>query len=215
MLNSVTQQSYTLGPIEAKPMILIIDNYDSFVFNLARYVAELGFEPVVFRNDAITLSEITSLAPSHIVLSPGPCTPDEAGICLELVTEFMDKIPLLGVCLGHQAIAQVCGAKIVRAPQPLHGKASSIMHDGSDLFKGLPKPCQVARYHSLMVSQEAFPDVLAVTARDGAGEIMALQHRKFPVFGVQFHPESVLTEHGHRLLKNFLAKKKAPEGAIV
>lgn len=185
-------------------MILLIDNYDSFVFNLARYVAELGFDYQVYRNDRISLSEIESLQPSHIVLSPGPCTPNEAGISLALIERFLDKIPLLGVCLGHQAIAQACGALVVRADKPMHGKADHVFHDNSRLFEGLPDPMKVGRYHSLLVENASVPEVLKVTATTQSGEIMAIEHRDYPVYGVQFHPESVLTTHGYDILQRFL-----------
>lgn len=185
-------------------MILLIDNYDSFVFNLARYVAELGYDYQVVRNDAIGLKDIAQLSPSHIIMSPGPCSPNEAGICLSLVAAFLDKIPLLGVCLGHQAIGQACGGKVVRAKTPKHGKASKIYHDGQGLFKDLPDEFSVARYHSLIVEEASLPSCLKVTARTAQNEIMALEHKNYPVFGVQFHPESVLTEHGHAMLERFL-----------
>lgn len=185
-------------------MILLIDNYDSFVFNLARYVAELGCHYHVVRNDQITLAEIAALSPSHIILSPGPCSPNEAGISLALVETFLDKIPLLGVCLGHQAIGQACGGKVVRALRPKHGKSSVIYHDGKGLFQDLPHSFKVARYHSLIVENESLPSCLKVTAHTQQNEIMAIEHRDYPVFGVQFHPESVLTEHGHALLTHFL-----------
>ncbi len=185
-------------------MILLIDNYDSFVFNLARYVAELGHDYQVVRNDQISLKQITALAPTHIILSPGPCSPNEAGITLDVVSTFLDKIPLLGVCLGHQAIGQACGGKVVRAATPKHGKSSLITHHNQGLFSGLPNPLRVARYHSLIVEQKSLPACLEVTAWTADHEIMALKHRDYPVFGVQFHPESVLTEHGHHLLTMFL-----------
>lgn len=185
-------------------MILLIDNYDSFVFNLARYVAELGYEYQVYRNDEISLAEIQSLNPSHIILSPGPCTPNEAGVCLPLVEYFLDKTPILGVCLGHQAIAQACGASIVRAEYPTHGKPDEVYHDEQGLFLKLPNPFTVGRYHSLLVDDNTVPEILRITAKTKKGEIMALQHRHYPVFGVQFHPESVLTEHGHAILRYFL-----------
>ncbi|MCS5711834.1 glutamine amidotransferase-related protein [Candidatus Berkiella aquae] len=186
-------------------MILLIDNYDSFVFNLARYVAELGYEYQVVRNDEITLDEIAALSPSHIILSPGPCSPNEAGISLALVSAFLDKFPILGVCLGHQAIGQACGGKVVRATTPKHGKSSQIFHDGQGLFQKLPNPFKVARYHSLIVENDSLPSCLKISARTKENEIMAIEHREYPVFGVQFHPESVLTEHGHQMLSQFLA----------
>lgn len=185
-------------------MILLIDNYDSFVFNLARYVAELGHPYRVVRNDQITLEDIALMNPSHIILSPGPCSPNEAGICLSLISEFLTKFPILGVCLGHQAIGQACGGKVVRADTPKHGKSSSIHHDGKGVFQDLPNPFKVARYHSLIVEEASLPDCLRITARTAQNEIMAIAHQIYPVFGVQFHPESVLTEHGHAMLTNFL-----------
>ena len=185
-------------------MILLIDNYDSFVFNLARYVAELGHEYRVVRNDQITLEDISAINPSHIILSPGPCSPNEAGICLSVVSTFLDKIPLLGVCLGHQAIGQACGGRVVRADIPKHGKSSTIYHDSKGLFQDIPNPFKVARYHSLIVEEASIPACLKITARTAQNEIMAIAHQEYPVFGVQFHPESVLTEHGHAILTNFL-----------
>ncbi|HSW68775.1 MAG TPA: aminodeoxychorismate/anthranilate synthase component II [Gammaproteobacteria bacterium] len=185
-------------------MILIIDNYDSFVYNLARYVSELNFAGKVIRNNKITLDEISELNPSHIIISPGPCTPDQAGISLNVIRYFGESIPILGVCLGHQAIGQVYGGKVTRAKNPMHGKSSQIQHDEKEIFLSVENPLRAARYHSLIVSDEKFPDVLEVTARCDKGEIMAIRHREFPVFGVQFHPESVLSVQGHVLLKNFL-----------
>jgi anthranilate synthase/aminodeoxychorismate synthase-like glutamine amidotransferase len=188
-------------------MILLIDNYDSFVFNLARYVSELGYEKIVYRNNKLTLDDIKRMQPSHIIISPGPCAPDSAGISLDIIRYLGPTIPLLGVCLGHQAIGQVFGGKVVRARYPMHGKASLITHDAQHIFAGLPNPLQAARYHSLIVSEDNLPDVLAVTAKSSEGEIMGLRHKQLPVYGVQFHPESVLTQQGHQLLKNFLAVK--------
>lgn len=185
-------------------MILLIDNYDSFVFNLARYVAELGWDYAVHRNDKISLSDIELLSPSHIILSPGPCTPNEAGISLALIEAFLNKIPILGVYLGHQAIAQVCGALVVRADNPMHGKGDQVFHDGSTLFAGLPNPLHVGRYHSLIVDKDSICEPLRVTAWTQSGEIMAIEHAHYPVYGVQFHPESVLTEHGHGILQRFI-----------
>jgi len=185
-------------------MILLIDNYDSFVYNLARYVNELGYEALVVRNDAITLNEIAALNPTHIIISPGPCDPDKAGLSLAVIAHFGARIPILGVCLGHQAIGQIYGGKIVRAQKPWHGKAALIQHQGEDIFHQLPNPLTVARYHSLIVSNEDLPEVLQVTAVSAEGEIMGLRHRDYAVFGVQFHPESVLTEKGYDLLRNFL-----------
>lgn len=185
-------------------MILLIDNYDSFVFNLARYFAELGFETQVVRNDEIGIEEVRQLKPQAVILSPGPCTPKEAGICVDLVRELSDDVPMLGVCLGHQAIAAAFGADIVRAPEPVHGRTSLITHDGSRLFDGLPNPCRVTRYHSLVIDESTAPECLSVTSRTSDDLIMAFEHRSLPVFGVQFHPEAVLTQSGHRLLVNFL-----------
>jgi anthranilate synthase/aminodeoxychorismate synthase-like glutamine amidotransferase len=185
-------------------MILLIDNYDSFVYNLARYVGELGFNRLVKRNDKISLAEIALLQPSHIIISPGPCAPEQAGISMDVIKQFGKTIPILGVCLGHQAIGQVYGGKVTRAKRPMHGKSSLITHDEKKLFSGLENPLQVARYHSLIVSDENFPEELCITAQCDAGEIMGLAHREYPVYGVQFHPESVLTKSGHALLENFL-----------
>ncbi|MFI4956174.1 MAG: anthranilate synthase component II [Gammaproteobacteria bacterium] len=185
-------------------MILLIDNYDSFVHNLARYVRELGHETQVIRNDALTLEDIAVLAPTHIIFSPGPCTPNEAGITLSAITYFAGRIPMLGVCLGHQAIGQAFGGKVVRAQKPSHGKSALIQHTGTGIFVGLPQPLRVGRYHSLAVSREGLPECLTVTASTDDGEIMALQHRDYPIVGVQFHPESILTEGGYSLLKAFL-----------
>lgn len=186
-------------------MILIIDNYDSFVFNIARYFNELGEEGCVVRNDAISPSYVSSLSPSAIVVSPGPCTPAEAGVSLAMVRELSGKIPILGVCLGHQCIGAAFGGSIERATLPLHGQASLIAHCGRGLFENLPSPLQVGRYHSLIVGRRPEMDeILAIDAVSAEGDIMALSHRQHPTFGVQFHPESVLTECGHRLLANFL-----------
>ncbi len=185
-------------------MVLLIDNYDSFVFNLARYVAELGYEYQVVRNDKLSIAEIARLAPSHIILSPGPGGPSDAGICISAIQHFKGKIPLLGVCLGHQAIASAYGGRVVRSSAPQHGKASKIFHDGKGLFQGLPNPFVIGRYHSLMVERNALPASLNVSAVTVKGEIMALTDHDSAVFGVQFHPESVLTEHGHAMLGQFL-----------
>ncbi|HXW95994.1 MAG TPA: aminodeoxychorismate/anthranilate synthase component II [Gemmatimonadales bacterium] len=185
-------------------MILLIDNYDSFVYNLARYVAELGGEAVVRRNDALSLNQIAALAPSHIIVSPGPCSPNEAGISVEAIRRFGPTIPIFGVCLGHQAIGAAYGAEIVRAKRPMHGKTSRITHDGTSVFTGLPSPFTATRYHSLVIAPESVPSELAVTATAEDGEIMAVSHRVHPVVGVQFHPESVLTEYGYRMLDWFL-----------
>lgn len=185
-------------------MILVIDNYDSFVYNLARYVRELGAEACVRRNDEITVEEAIDLAPSHIVLSPGPCTPREAGVSNALVEALGPTTPTLGVCLGHQCIGAVYGGLVVRAGRPMHGKTSRIHHDGSALFEGIPDPFSATRYHSLIVDRPSVPACLEITAWTEEGEVMGLRHREHPVLGVQFHPESVLTEHGYDLLRNFL-----------
>lgn len=185
-------------------MILLIDNYDSFVHNLARYTRELGGEPLVCRNDAMTLDELAELAPSHIIISPGPCSPNEAGISTEVVRRFGPTIPILGVCLGHQCIGAAYGARIVRAGQVMHGKTSRIHHDGTGIFEGLPSPFVATRYHSLVIEPASLPSELRVLATSEDGEIMAVEHREHPVTGVQFHPESALTEHGYRLLDRFL-----------
>jgi anthranilate synthase/aminodeoxychorismate synthase-like glutamine amidotransferase len=189
-------------------MILLIDNYDSFVFNLARYARELGEEAVVRRNDAITVEAVQALRPSHIIISPGPCTPSKAGISNQVITTFGATIPILGVCLGHQCIGAVFGGRIVRAQRPTHGKTSEIRHQDAGVFAGLPNPFRATRYHSLAVSRQDLPSELLVTAETPDGEIMGLAHREYPVFGVQFHPESVLTECGHQLLRNFMAVRR-------
>lgn len=185
-------------------MILVIDNYDSFVYNLAQYLGELGWEPVVSRNDALTLAEIEAMAPSHIVISPGPCTPKEAGISNEVIRHFGGKTPILGVCLGHQCMGYVYGGEIVRARVPVHGKADMMKHDGKTIYEGLPNPFEAGRYHSLVINPKGFPSQLEVTATSPTGEIMGVRHKTFVVEGVQFHPESIMTEVGHKLLQNFL-----------
>ena len=184
--------------------LLMIDNYDSFTYNLVQYFGELGAHVVVARNDQITLAQIEALAPDRICLSPGPCAPDQAGITLATIQHFAGKLPLLGVCLGHQAIGQAFGGKVVRAQCLMHGKTSPITHRGTDVFRGLPSPYTVTRYHSLAVDRASLPDCLEITAETADGEIMGLRHRTLPVYGVQFHPESILSEHGHALLNNFL-----------
>ncbi len=188
-------------------MLLVIDNYDSFTYNLVQYLGELGEEPVVRRNDAITVDEIGERRPSAIVLSPGPCTPSEAGITVPVVRRWGSEIPILGVCLGHQAIGEAYGGKVIRADRVMHGKTSRITHDGTGLFDELPDPLEVMRYHSLIVERKSLPpalEILAVT-QDAPDEIQAIRHSSHPVWGVQFHPESVLTQHGKRILQNFLA----------
>jgi len=193
-------------------MLLLIDNYDSFTYNLAQYFGELGCELVIKRNDEISPDEIAVLAPKHICISPGPCTPREAGISKDIVLRFGSKIPMLGVCLGHQCIAEAYGGKIVRASTLMHGKSSTIRHDGSGLFTDLPAPFEAGRYHSLAVERSSFPRCLEIIAESDDGEIMALRHREFPVYGVQFHPESVLTRDGKKILGRFLGL--APKAAI-
>ncbi|SFZ82169.1 anthranilate synthase component 2 [Devosia enhydra] len=184
--------------------LLVIDNYDSFTYNLVHFLGELGAEPWVVRNDKITLGEIETRAPDAIVLSPGPCTPNEAGICLPLIERFAGQIPILGVCLGHQAIGQAMGGDVIRAPHLMHGKTSPINHTGKGLFRGLNSGFEATRYHSLIVKAETLPAVLEVTATTEDGLIMGLQHKSLPVHGVQFHPESIASENGHALLQNFL-----------
>ena len=187
-------------------MLLMIDNYDSFTFNLVQYFGELGQDVRVFRNDQITVGAIAELKPDHLVLSPGPCSPAEAGICVEAIRHFAGKVPLLGVCLGHQAIGAALGGKVVRAQVQMHGKASTIRTDQQGVFRGLPEQFSVIRYHSLAIERASLPSTLAVTATSEDGEIMGVRHRELAVEGVQFHPESILSEHGHALLKNFLER---------
>ncbi len=186
-------------------MILLIDNYDSFTFNLVHFLGDLGARCDVHRNDRLTVAEALAMTPEAIVLSPGPCTPTEAGICLDLIAAAAGKVAILGVCLGHQAIGQAFGGEVVRADVPMHGKLSPILHDGTDIFSGIPSPFEATRYHSLVVRRETLPPALMETARTADGLIMGLRHRTLPVFGVQFHPESIASEHGHRILGNFLA----------
>jgi anthranilate synthase component II len=190
-------------------MILMIDNYDSFTFNLVQYMGELGAEVKVLRNDEIDVAGIAALKPSHLVLSPGPCTPNEAGVCVPAVNALIGKLPILGVCLGHQSIGQALGGRIVRAQRQMHGKASLLTTDQRGVFKGLPEQFSVIRYHSLVIEPDSCPAELQVTARSEDGEIMAVRHRELagsatPLEGVQFHPESILSEHGHAMLKNFI-----------
>jgi anthranilate synthase/aminodeoxychorismate synthase-like glutamine amidotransferase len=187
--------------------VLLIDNYDSFTYNLYQYLSELGASVKVVRNDVITVGEVRELAPDFIVISPGPGVPRDAGISVELVRALGETTPILGVCLGHQAIAEAYGGVVTRAPELMHGKASLVSHDGRGVFAGLPSPFSAIRYHSLCAAPEAVPEVLSVTARSDSGVIMALQHRAYPVYGVQFHPESILTEYGKALLRNFLESR--------
>jgi anthranilate synthase component 2 len=199
-------------------MILMIDNYDSFTYNLVQYLGELGAEVVVRRNDEITTDGIAALAPSHLMISPGPCTPNEAGVSMQVIRRFAGQIPILGVCLGHQCIGQVYGGQVVRARAVMHGKTSAIHHSATGVFSALPSPYEATRYHSLVVDAATLPAELEVTAwtaqADGSvDEIMGLRHRSLPIEGVQFHPESILTAHGHDLLKNFLSMRRTPLAA--
>jgi len=194
---------------ERDPMLLMIDNYDSFTFNLVQYFGELGADVKVVRNDEITVEEIGAMKPDHLVFSPGPCTPTEAGVCVEAIKTYMGQMPILGVCLGHQSIGQALGGRIVRAGRQMHGKASTLTTDGKGVFTGLPRDFSVIRYHSLVIEEATMPQALEVSARSEDGEIMGVRHRdlagsKTPLEGVQFHPESILSEHGHAMLKNFL-----------
>ena len=197
-------QSFGMNRMHGACMLLMIDNYDSFTFNLVQYLGELGADVHVYRNDALTLDQIEAWAPDRIVVSPGPCTPNEAGICVPLIQRFASRIPILGVCLGHQAIGQAFGGAIVRAARVMHGKLDQVTHDGRGVFEGIASPVTVTRYHSLAIDAARVPDCLEVTARTGDGEIMGVRHREHAVEGVQFHPEAILTEHGHAMLRNFL-----------
>jgi len=188
-------------------MILMIDNYDSFTYNLVQYLGEMGEELKVYRNDKISLEEIEQLKPDHIVISPGPCSPKEAGISVEVIKHFAGKIPILGVCLGHQSIGYAFGGEVVRAGRLMHGKTSLIYHDGKGIFKGIPNPFQATRYHSLIIERSTLPSCLEISAETDVGEIMGVRHKSYPIEGVQFHPESILTEHGKEILRNFLALK--------
>lgn len=188
----------------AYAMYILIDNYDSFTYNLYHYLVELGADVNVWRNDQITADDVITKAPKGIIISPGPCSPTEAGICLDLVAAAKGKIPVLGVCLGHQSIGQAFGGDVVRAPYVMHGKTSMIHHTGTDIFKGLPSPYEATRYHSLLVSRESLPECFEITAETEDGLIMGLRHKSFHLYGVQYHPESIASDHGHALLKNFL-----------
>ncbi|MBI5136547.1 MAG: aminodeoxychorismate/anthranilate synthase component II [Nitrospirae bacterium] len=190
-------------------MIVMIDNYDSFTYNLVQYLGELGQEIRVFRNDKVTIPEIAALGPDHIVVSPGPCDPSQAGISKEVIAHFAGRVPILGVCLGHQAIGEVFGGRVVRAERLMHGKTSMIRHDGRGVFKGLESPFEATRYHSLIVEAESLPGCLVETAWTESGELMGVRHKEFQVHGVQFHPESILTRVGHDLLRNFVAMREA------
>ncbi|MCG7386600.1 MULTISPECIES: aminodeoxychorismate/anthranilate synthase component II [Paenibacillus] len=188
-------------------MILVIDNYDSFTYNLVQYLGELGETVEVRRNDEIDLAGIEALAPDHILISPGPCTPNEAGISLAVIDHFKGSIPIFGVCLGHQAIGQAFGGNVIRADRMMHGKTSEMHHHGTSVFAGLPSPFTATRYHSLIVERSSLPDCLEITAETAEGEIMGLRHKEFAIEGVQFHPESIITDHGHQMLRNFLSQK--------
>lgn len=185
-------------------MLLVIDNYDSFTYNLVQYLGELGADMKIFRNDEITVDEIEELVPEHILISPGPGTPDSAGITLETIARFAGKLPILGVCLGHQSIGQHFGGKVSRAPEPVHGKPVEVIHDGRSIFAGLPEKFNAGRYHSLIVERDGMPDCLEISAESPDGLVMGLRHKELPIEGVQFHPESILTEHGKTMLANFL-----------
>jgi len=185
-------------------MVIVIDNYDSFVYNLAQYLGELGWEPAVYRNDQITLAQIESLSPSHIIISPGPRTPLEAGMSNDIIRHFAGRIPILGVCLGYQCIGYVYGAEIIHAAVPMHGKSSLVYHDGRTIYKSLPNPFEAGRYHSLVIKWDVFPSVLELTAKTSGGVIMGIRHKDYVVEGVQFHPESIMTDVGHDVLRNFL-----------
>ncbi|HBV96473.1 MAG: anthranilate synthase component II [Peptococcaceae bacterium BICA1-7] len=196
-------------------MILMIDNYDSFVYNLVSYLREMGQQVAVCRNDSIDVRDIERMSPGHIIISPGPCSPDEAGVSLEAVSHFAGKIPILGVCLGHQSIGQAFGGRVVRADRPMHGKTSVIRHDGRGVFRDLPQELVVGRYHSLVVSPLGLPDCLEVTALTGSGEIMGFRHREHYIEGVQFHPESILTSYGKEMLKNFLHPREVCQSELI
>jgi anthranilate synthase/aminodeoxychorismate synthase-like glutamine amidotransferase len=201
-----------LAPVP-HPRVLVIDNYDSFVYNLVQYLGELDADPVVHRHDEVTLAELEALAPEAVLVSPGPGRPEDAGVSNEAIRVFGERgVPVLGVCLGHQCIGQLYGGDVVRAPHVMHGKTSTINHDGAGVFAGLPDPITATRYHSLVVERDSVPDVLSVTAASEDGLVMGLRHRELPIEGVQFHPESILTESGHALLRNFLSAASAPVG---
>ncbi|MCI3923241.1 aminodeoxychorismate/anthranilate synthase component II [Paenibacillus sp. TRM 82003] len=192
-------------------MILVIDNYDSFTYNLVQYLGEIGEEVTVRRNDEIDLDGIAAMKPDHILISPGPCTPNEAGVSLAVIDRFKGEIPIMGVCLGHQAIGQAFGGDVIRAERLMHGKTSPIEHDGRTIFEGLPTPFTATRYHSLIVKRETLPDELEISAQTTEGEIMGLRHKTYPIEGVQFHPESIITEHGLTMLRNFINRTKRAE----
>lgn len=203
-------------PTKGRTMLLLIDNYDSFTYNLVHFLGELGADAEVHRNDKLSVGQAMSKRPEAIVISPGPCDPDKAGICLDLIKAAADaRVPLLGVCLGHQAIGQAFGGRIIRAPELMHGKVDAVLHTGKGVFRHLPSPLQATRYHSLTIDPETLPSVLEITAHSPDGTIMGLQHRELPIHGVQFHPESIATEHGHDLLRNFLEIAGVKTHAVV
>ena len=189
-------------------MLVMIDNYDSFTYNLVQYFGQLGEEVKVFRNDQVDLAGLEAARPDRLVVSPGPCSPNEAGISMAAIRHFAGKLPILGVCLGHQAVGAVFGGRVIRAPRLMHGKTSLIYHDGRDLFQGIPSPFEATRYHSLIVERETLPDCLSVSAQTAVGEIMGLRHKEYTIYGVQFHPESILTTEGMNLLRNFLRRSR-------
>lgn len=194
-------------------MFLLIDNYDSFTYNLSHYMGEVGADVRVYRNDALSVDEVAALSPEGIVISPGPCDPDRAGICLELIERLQGRVPIFGVCLGHQCIGQVFGGRIERAPAPMHGKISTISHQGGGIFSGVPSPFQATRYHSLTIAPQTVPECLAITATSEDGVIQGVSHKTLPIHGVQFHPESIASEHGHRILQNFIELSRGRNAA--
>ncbi|MFC3051084.1 anthranilate synthase component II [Kordiimonas pumila] len=197
-------------------MYILIDNYDSFTYNLYHYLVELGAEVKVYRNDQVSVQEVLDMTPEGIIISPGPCTPDDAGICLSLIEAAKGRVPLLGVCLGHQSLGQVFGGKVIRAPYVMHGKTSMVQHIGTGIFNSIPSPYEATRYHSLIVERSSLPECLTITAETDDGLIMGLEHKNYALYGVQFHPESIASEHGHDLLKNFLeicTKNRTKEAA--
>jgi para-aminobenzoate synthetase component II len=194
--------------LSEKQQMVVIDNYDSFTYNLVQYLGMLGARLVVFRNDEIDLAGLEALKPSHLIISPGPCSPKEAGISVPAIQHFAGKIPILGVCLGHQSLGEAFGGRVIRAPRLMHGKTSLVYHDGRDIFQGIPSPFEATRYHSLIVERETLPECLEVSAQTAVGEIMGLRHRRYAIFGVQFHPESILTVEGMNILQNFIKRRR-------
>jgi para-aminobenzoate synthetase component 2 len=194
--------------LSEKQQMVVIDNYDSFTYNLVQYLGMLGAKLVVFRNDEIDLAGLEELQPSHLIISPGPCSPKEAGISVSAIQHFAGRIPILGVCLGHQSLGEAFGGRVIRAPRLMHGKTSLVYHDGRDIFQGIPSPFEATRYHSLIVERETLPECLEVSAQTAVGEIMGLRHKRFAIFGVQFHPESILTKEGMNILQNFIKRRR-------